>query len=294
MFNTDTNLNVMKESRRHFFKKAGTGLLALGTTSVLPVQRVFANTAETGTSEKELFKFGIAGWTFVNFKLEPALEMMARVDMHYLCIKNFHLPLDSSAEQIAEFHAKLKARGVTGYAVGPIAMKSEAEADQAFEYCKRVGVNLIVGVPEHHLLPHIERKVKEYGFHFAIHNHGIEDKLYPTLESIHAKVKDLDPRIGMCHDIGYSMLMGVDPAAATLKYGSRIFDIHLKDVTLATAEGKDCELGRGIIDFPAFIIALRTVKYKGMCSLEFEKGDADPLPGIAESVGYFKGILDAV
>ena len=284
----------MIESRRRFFRKAGTGLLAAGAATTLPAIQMFSMPPELNTGEKDLFKFGIAGWTFVNYKLDAALDMMARVDMHYLCIKNFHLPLDSTQEQIAAFHEKLKSKGVNGYAVGPIGMKSEAEADQAFAYCKRAGLTLVVGVPEHELLPYIDRKVKEYGFHFAIHNHGSDDKLYPTVESIHAKVKDLDPRIGACHDIGYSMLMGIDPAAVTLKYGSRIFDIHIKDVTLASAEGKDCELGRGIIDFPSFIKALRTVKYQGMCSLEYEKGDTDPLPGIAESVGYFKGILDAV
>jgi inosose dehydratase len=286
----------MKNTRRIFFKRAGTGLIALGASSALQSGHLFG--AETKTAppkkSKDLFKFGIAGWTFVKFKLEPSLDMMERIDMHYLCIKNFHLPLDSTPAQIAEFHNKLKAKGVTGYAVGPISIKSVADADQAFDYCKRAGVTLIVGVPEHELLPYIDKKVKEYGFHFAIHNHGYEDKLYPTLESIFLKVKDLDPRIGMCHDIGYSMLMGIDPAAATIKYGSRIFDIHVKDVTMASAEGKDCELGRGIIDFPSFVKALRTVKYQGMCSLEFEKGDTDPLAGIAESVGYFKGILDAV
>jgi inosose dehydratase len=284
----------MIESRRRFFRKAGTGLLAAGTAATLPAGQIFGMNSELNTGSEDLFKFGIAGWTFVNYKLDAALDMMARVDMHYLCIKNFHLPLDSTPEQIADFHARLRAKDVTGYAVGPIGMKSEAEADQAFAYCKRVGLNLVVGVPEHELLPYIDRKVKEYGFHFAIHNHGSDDKLYPTVESIYAKVKDLDPRIGVCHDIGYSMLMGIDPAAVTLKYGSRIFDIHIKDVTLASAEGKDCELGRGIIDFPSFIKALRSIHYKGMCRLEYEKGDADPVPGIAESVGYFKGILDAV
>jgi len=216
------------------------------------------------------------------------------VDVHYLCIKDFHLPLSSTPEQIAEFHQKLKAKGVTGYAVGPISMKTEADADRAFEYCKRVGVTMVVGVPEHELLPYIDRKVKEYGFHFAIHNHGYGDKLYPTLESIYLKVKDLDPRIGMCHDIGYSRLMGIDPVTVTVKYAKRIFDIHIKDVTSATAEGKDCELGRGIIDFPAFIKVLRKIKYKGMCSLEYEKDPADPLVGIAESVGYFKGVWNTV
>ena len=284
----------MKNSRRQFFKKAGTGLLALGISSSVPSSKLYGLKTEIAAKNEDLFKFGIAGWTFVKFKLEPSLEMMARVDVHYLCIKNFHLPFDSTPEQIAEFHNMLKAKGVTGYAVGPISIKSEAEADQAFEYCKRVGVTMVVGVPEHELLPYIDKKVKEYEFHFAIHNHGYGDKLYPTPESIYSKVKDLDPRIGICHDIGYSMLMGIDPAEATIKYGNRIFDVHVKDVTSASAEGKDCELGRGIIDFAAFIKALRTVKYEGMCSLEFEKGDTDPLAGIAESVGYFRGVWNTV
>jgi sugar phosphate isomerase/epimerase len=284
----------MKNTRRQFIGKAGTGLLALGVSSSLPYGQLSGTGSGSPSKEEDLFRFAVAGWTFNKFKLEPSLEMMARVDMHYLCIKNFHLPLDSTPAQISAFHQQLKAKGVTGYAVGPISMKTTAEADQAFEYCKLTGVKMIVGVPEHALLPYIDKKVKEYGFNFAIHNHGADDKLYPTVESVYEKVKNLDPRIGMCHDIGYSMLMGIDPVAVTLKYASRIFDIHIKDVTAATAEGKDCELGRGIINFPAFIRALRTTKYKGMCSLEFEKDDKDPLPGIAESVGYFKGVWKSV
>jgi inosose dehydratase len=284
----------MKNSRREFIGKAGSGLLALGITTALPSGEVSGMYMESPPKKQDLFKFAVAGWTFNKFKLEPSLDMMARVDMHYLCIKSFHLPLDSTPEQITQFHEKLKAKGVTGYAVGPISMKTEADADLAFEYCKRVGVKLIVGVPEHELLPYINKKVKEYGFNFAIHNHGYGDKLYPTVESIYLKVKDLDTRIGMCHDIGYSMLMGLDPSAVTMKYSSRIFDVHIKDVTMASEEGKDCELGRGIIDFPGFVKTLRKTKYNGMCSLEFEKDDPDPLPGIAESVGYFKGVLRAV
>ena len=220
--------------------------------------------------------------------------MMERVAVHYLCIKNFHLPFDSTPEQITDFHKKLKAKGVTGYAVGPIGMKTEQEADEAFEYCKRVGVRMVIGVPEFALLPYIDKLVKKYDFVFAIHNHGPGDKLYPSLESVYSKVKDLDPRIGMCHDIGYSALLGFDPAAETIKYASRIHDMHIKDETKNSAEGKDCEIGRGVIDFPALVKALRKIKYKGMCSLEYEKDNTDPLVGIAESIGYFKGVLRAV
>ncbi len=81
------------------------------------------------TSEK--FKLGMAGYTFVKFDLDKTLEIMQRCDVHYLCIKDFHLPLNSTDEQIAAFHAKLKAKNVTGYAVGPIYMRSQEEVDKA-------------------------------------------------------------------------------------------------------------------------------------------------------------------
>ncbi len=284
----------MKNTRRQFLRKSGTGLIALSATPIFFPAEVSGRQTEPPAEMNDKFNLAVAGWTFNKFKLEPSLDMMEKVDVHYLCIKNFHLPLDSTPEQIAAFHEKLKAKGVTGYGVGPISMKNEEEADQAFEYCKRVGVKLIVGVPEHQLLPYIDKKVKEYGFNYAIHNHGYGDNLYPTVESVYLKVKDLDPRIGMCHDIGYSKLMGIDPAALTIKYGSRIFDMHIKDVTAATADGKDCEVGRGVIDFPALFRALRKINYKGMCSIEFEKDATDPLPGLAESVGFFKGVWRTV
>jgi inosose dehydratase len=284
----------MKNSRRKFLKNAGTGILALGVTSSLRAGNLITEVKETAAEKEDLFKIAMAGYTFVKFKLEPALDMIEKVGVHYLCIKDFHLPLNSTVEQIAEFHSKLKAKGVTGYAVGPIGMKTEADADKAFEYCKRVGVTKVIGVPEFALLPYIEKLVKKYDFLFAIHNHGPGDKLYPSLESIYLKVKDLDSRIGMCHDIGYSALLGLDPVAETFKYSSRIHDMHIKDETRSSADGDDCELGRGVVDFPALVKALRKTRYKGMCSLEFEKDNTDPLVGIAESIGYFKGVVSAV
>jgi inosose dehydratase len=51
-------------------------------------------------------------------------------------------------------------------------------------------------------------------------------------------------------------------------------------------------MGRGIIDIPGFISTLRRVKYTGMCSLEYEKDMKDPLGGIAESIGYLRGVID--
>ena len=241
------------------------------------------------TTEK--FRIGMAGFTFVKFDLDKTLATMKRVDVHYLCIKDFHLPLNSTEAEIAAFHAKLKESGVTGYAVGPIYMKSEAEIDRAFEYAKKVGVKLIVGVPNYELLPYVDKKVKEYGFNYAIHLHGPDIKTYPDAEDVWNHVKDLDPRIGMCLDIGHDTRNGKDPVADLKKYKSRVFDIHIKDVTGSTKLGYSLEVGRGVIDFPAFVRMLRKVGYTGVCSLEHEINMNDPFMGIAESIGYFRGVI---
>jgi sugar phosphate isomerase/epimerase len=244
---------------------------------------------ETG----EKFKVGMAGYTFLKFDLDKTLETLKKADVHYLCIKDFHLPFASTDEEIAAFHAKLKASDVTGYAVGPIYMKTTEEFDRAFAYAKRVGVKLIVGVPNYELLPYVDKKVKEYDFKYAIHLHGPDMPLYPDADDVWNNVKDLDPRIGMCLDIGHDTRNGKDPVADLKKYHTRVFDIHIKDVTGPTKLGYSLEIGRGVIDFPAFVKMLRKVGYTGVCSLEHEKDMTDPFMGIAESIGYFRGVIES-
>jgi sugar phosphate isomerase/epimerase len=242
------------------------------------------------TNEK--FKVGMAGYSFVKLNdLDKSLSIMQRADVHYLCIKDFHLPFKSTTAEIAAFHAKLKEKGVTGYAVGPIYMKTEAEIDSAFAYAKRVGVKLIVGVPNYELLPYVDKKVKEYDFHYAIHLHGPDIKIYPDAQDVWDHVKDLDPRIGMCLDIGHDTRNGKDAVADLKKFSSRVFDIHIKDVTGNTKLGYSIEIGRGVIDFPAFVKMLREVGYTGVCSLEYERDMAEPSMGIAESLGYFRAVI---
>jgi sugar phosphate isomerase/epimerase len=171
--------------------------------------------------------------------------------------------------------------------------KSQSQIDEAFEYAKRAGVKLIVGIPRYEDLPYVDKKVKEYDFKYAIHLHGPDNPLYPNAKDVWDNVKNLDPRIGMCLDIGHDTRDGFDPVEDLEKYAARVHDIHIKDVTASTKEGTTCEMGRGIIDIPAFVKMLRKVKYAGACSLEHEKDPRDPFPGVCESIGYFKGVMDA-
>ncbi|GAB6395492.1 MAG: sugar phosphate isomerase/epimerase [Bacteroidales bacterium] len=283
----------MKQNRRNFFRHGLAGALMLGATPWLNAAAI-EQIKTKGPKKTNPFRLGMAGYTFVHFDLDTTLKTMERLDVNYLCIKDFHLPLKSTDEEIKAFHEKCAAHNVTGYAVGPIYMKSETEIDNAFEYAKRVGVKLIVGVPNYELLPYVEKKVKEYGFHYAIHLHGPDITTYPDATDVWEHTKDLDPRIGMCLDIGHDLRNGCDPVADLKKYHTRVFDMHIKDVTDSTKAGVAIEMGRGKIDLPALVRALREVNYTGSCSLEYEKDMKDPFLGIAESIGYFKALCDYV
>lgn len=287
--------------RRSFLKAS---LLTAATVAVcdMPVEAAAAgaspkkgkNITIKGPAKKEdTFHLGMAGFTFVKFNLQKTLETMKTLDVHYLCIKDFHLPLNSTDEQIQAFHSKLAEYGVKGYAVGPIYMKSEAEVDRAFDYAERVGVKTLVGVPNYELLDYVEEKVKQYDIRLAIHLHGPDMPMYPNAEDIWNNVKDRDIRMGMCLDIGHNLRYGSDSFSDYKKYHTRVYDMHLKDVTGDTKAGKRAELGRGIIDFPLFVRLLRKYKYDGCVSLEHEKDMDNPFMGIAESVGYFRAICDA-
>ncbi|MDR1336583.1 MAG: sugar phosphate isomerase/epimerase [Tannerella sp.] len=282
-------------SRRNFVRKASAGLLLAGASSVwgdrFHAARAASHPETESAPPKDLFKIGMAGYTFRSFDIDRTVQMLDRIDVRYLCIKDFHLPLESTDEEIKNFHARLAAKRITGYGVGPIYMNTEREVDAAFEYAHRVGVRIMVGVPQEKLFRYVNEKVKQYDIRYAIHNHGPEDK-YPDATSIWERVKDLDPRMGLCLDVGHNMRAGKNPAADLKRYCSRIFDIHIKNVTAATGGGTTCEMGRGVIDIPAFVKMLRSVDYTGVCSLEFEKDGNDPLPGVAESIGYFRGVID--
>ena len=253
----------MTMARRSFLKQAGVAVAVVaGGRAALTGVAHAVGPVPTGSGQ-DPFRLGVAGYTFNKFKLEPTLEMLKKVDVHFLCIKDFHLPLNSTDDQIATFHAQCRSYGVTGYGVGPIYMGSPDEVSQAFAYAKRVGVKTVVGVPfkmvdkkrvaSPELLDLIHEKVQEYDICYAIHNHGPDmPELFPSAESAMELIHAKDKRVGLCLDIGHELRDGKDPVKAMTDFAGRIHDIHLKNVTSADKKGRGIELPRGAIDIPAF------------------------------------------
>jgi len=285
---------MKKTSRRHFIQKtAGTAMLALtGCYSKPPYFRRMPADQET-MGEKKL-NLGLASYTFRNFNLEDTITMTRRLGLSRICFKSFHLPLESSKEQIQATTKQVQDAGLDLYACGVVYMKNEAEVNQAFDYARTAGIRMIIGAPNHELLQLVNKKVQEYDIQLAIHNHGPGDEIYPSPQSVYERIKVLDTRIGLCIDIGHTARYGLDPIIETEKYADRLLDVHIKDVSAASAEGSTIEMGRGVIDIPGYLKTLLKINYQGVASFEFEKDEKDPLPGVAESVGYVRGVLDTV
>jgi sugar phosphate isomerase/epimerase len=272
-----------KTHRRNFIKIAG-----------LAISGTFMPRLSTGTSRlkgSEKIKLGIASYTFREFSLEDTIRMTNKVDIDNIALKSMHLPLEKTDDEIRDVKNKIEKAGIKLYGAGVIYMKNEDEVENAFRYAKAAGMKTIIGVPNHDLLDLVEKKVKETDIQVAIHNHGPGDDLYPSPESIIEKVGNRDKRIGMCMDIGHTQRIGLDPASEALKYFDRLLDVHLKDVDKSTPEGDTVEIGRGIIDIKSFLQVLLENQYSGIASFEYEKDGEDPLAGLAESIGYVKGVL---
>jgi inosose dehydratase len=271
-------------SRRKFIQGVGVGMMGLPVVGV----RGLVSAAALPLDSLQL---GIAGYTFLHVPVDGAIAMMKRVGVMNLSIKDFYLPLDSPADTIHAVSAKFRDAGIRIYAAGVIYMKTAAEVDRAFDYAKVLGVGLIIAAPNPELLPNVEQKVKATGIRVAIHNHGPEDKLYPSPVDVYDHVKGLDERIGLCLDIGHAARAGADPVKVVNDYGSRIFDLHIKDLAVISKEAKPIELGRGVLDIPGLLAALVKIRYAGVCSIEHEMDMNDSLPGIAESAGFFRGVV---
>ena len=241
-------------------------------------------------------KVGVATYTFHQKPLEPTIAAIHRVGLAYASIKDMHLPLKSTAEQRKEVAGKFLAAGITPLSCGVVSLPNKEEVvRQAFEYARDAGIPTIVASPAADALPLIEKCVKEFNLRVAIHNHGPEDKTgWHAPADVWAGIEKLDERIGLCIDVGHTSKAGADPIESIRKYAARLYDVHFKDVADHGPKAKTVECGRGVLDIRGMLQALVDIKYSHAVSFEFEKDAEDPLPGLAETVGYCKGVLSDI
>ena len=296
-------------SRKAFLGGAlavGGGVLAAGGCACPP-------SAASACAGRIKFKLGIARYTFWKVGLEKALVIMREIDCHYLGLKEGSIGYDASDAEIAAYKAKLAAFGVETLSAGPEYFKTADQARALFAFAKRWGMKYVSVVPyavcpgredkwgpdnreeSEEMLDVLESLVREYDIKAAIHNHGPDiPTLYPTAEAIMARIQNRDRRIGICFDMGHQQRAGLDPVAAVRKYGERIYEVHLKNITRPDSEGKAIQGPRGVLDIPAIFRALADVGFDGLALIEYERDYENNAMGLAESLGYYRGVIDAL
>jgi inosose dehydratase len=280
-------------SRRDLLRTGALAAAAIPTINLSP----FAASASYAIEEVDPWlglKIGVATYTVRELPIEEAIKAVKRVGLKYVSIKNVknHIDLTHTPEERKLRLQMFKDAGLVPLSIGNVGMKNdEAEIRRAFEYARDLGVTTMVCAPHKDSVPILDKMVKEFDIKLAIHNHGPEDKQFPSPYDVWKAVEKYDKRIGLCIDVGHTARANVDPAESILKCRERLYDLHMKDISALGNRNTPIEAGRGILNLKAILAALLKIKYQGLVGFEYEKDGKDPVPGLAESVGYTRGLL---
>lgn len=238
-------------------------------------------------------RLGVASYSLRNFPRAKAIEMTRALGTPYINFKSVHLPYEASPAEIAAARQEVAAASLQIVGGGLITFETDTDdgVRKYFDYARAAGMPLIVGTCDPSVLPRIEKFVKQYNIKLAIHNHGPEDKFFPSPYDVLKAVKGMDPRIGLCVDWGHTVRAGTDIVRAVADAGPRVLDMHAKDLRDLKVGESQCIVGEGSIPIPDVFRQLRRMRYPGYVNLEYEIDADDPLPGMKQSFAYMRGVL---
>jgi sugar phosphate isomerase/epimerase len=275
-------------SRRDFLKAA-----AVVTAGVaMP----FGPRGGRGPASKRVagsLRLGVASYSLRELSRADAIAAIRALRVRYVSVKSFHLPYEDSPAELAAGRKAFEDAGLRIVGGGVITL--QRDDDDAirtfFEYARRCGMPLMVIAPTPATLPRIERFVREYGIAVAIHNHGPEDPYFPGPQDALPLIREMDPRVGLCVDLGHTTRTGADIVGTLAAAGDRVLDIHAKDLRDLKDRDSQCVVGEGAMPFPAIFRQLVEMRYAGCVNLEYEIDERDPLPGMQRSFAYMRGVL---
>ena len=278
-------------TRRRFVQTA-----ALTSVGAGLVPRAASASEAKRVREKIPFTLGVATFSLRNFDRTEAISMIQALHVRHISVKSFHMPYEDSPEELAagvQAFARAGIEIVSGGNNG-ISKDNDDHVRMFFDYAKAVGIPLLVIAPTVKNMPRIERFVKEYDIQVAIHNHGPEDPHFPGPRDALEVIRDMDPRVGVCIDIGHTARTGVDVVEACAEAGDRLLDIHMKDLRDVNDRSSQCIVGEGVIPVADIFRQLVRMDYRGYMNLEYEIDANDPLPGMKQSFAYMRGVLDGM
>lgn len=282
---------------------------AIGRAAIAGLMLPFLGSARalgqvTATEPRPLgpLKPGLASYSFRKLPTDAAIAAMGVLGITSVSPFKVHVPiLVGTPDDCRAAAAKFRDAGIAFAGTGVVGLSgSETLMRRAFECGKAAGMTLMTAsyteVPDKATLQLTERFVREYDIRLAFHNHGPEDKVFPSPFDVWEAVKPYDVRMGLCIDVGHTARAGVDPVEAIRRCADRLYDVHMKDTKAGPGVKKDIPVGLGLgrLDIRAIIGELQNVSFMGQVGLEYEVEADNPVPGVAQSYGYLRGVMDAL
>ncbi len=277
-------------SRRQFIQaSAGLGLGLAGISTMLRAN-------EKKEDAFGGFTLGVQSYCFRKFDTEPALKRTQELGLHFIELYQKHAPLDATEDQIKALLKLCREYEITPICYGVQDFTKDHDANKKiFDYGKALGIKTFSADPTPGSFDSLDKLCEEYKIAIAIHPHGPigGGKLHRwySAEVIMAAVKDHDPLIGSCLDTGHLIRAAqlgkkLDPADQVRVMGGRNFGIHLKDHD--NQKDTDVVYGKGVLDVPDVLKALKDVKFKGHISIEYEANEDNPSPDMKACIEVVK------
>ncbi len=278
---------------RHRSRRDFVEALAVGTAGLAVAPSLAGGVARAPATVSGTIKLGVASYSLRELTRADAIAAIQALLSRYVNIKSFHLPYESTPTDLAAGRKAFEDAGLAIVGGGVITLQEDDDDDirSYFEYAKAAGMPLMVIAPTPTTMPRIERFVREYDIKVAIHNHGPEDAYFPGPRDALPIIRDMDPRVGLCVDLGHTTRTGVDIVEALAEAGDRVLDIHAKDLKDLMARDSQCIVGEGAMPMREIFRQLAAMNYVGYVNLEYEIDAANPLPGMQRSFAYMRGLL---
>jgi sugar phosphate isomerase/epimerase len=243
------------------------------------------------------FTVGVQSYSFRRFNLEQSLQRIRDLGLHFVELYRGHVPVTAEAGPINAARALCFQYGITPIAFGVERFTRDHAANRrVFEFARALGVRYLSADPDPDSFDSLDRLVREFDIAIAIHPHGPAGRnlhRWYSAEVILPAVRNHDRRIGTCLDTGHLIRAAqapfnrrIDPAQQVRTMGARNFGLHLKDHDNKRRE--DVVFGRGVLDVPAVLRALRAVRFQGYISIEYEAHEDNPSPDIRACLDVFR------
>lgn len=276
-------------SRRQFLQTSAAAALTPALAQAGPVQQEdpFGG-----------FTVAIQSYTLRNTKqLDRVLKTTQDLGLRHIEFYRGHVPTNSTDEQIKAVLNLCQEHRVAPIAFGVERFTKDHDANRRlFEFGKKLGVRYLTADPDPDSFDSLDKLVGEYNIGIAIHPHGPAGKTlhrWYSAEIIMKAVRDHHRLIGTCLDTGHLIRSAqapfnekLDPVQQIQAMGARNYGLHLKDHD--NQKRTDVVYGRGVLDVPAILRALRNLKFQGYISIEYEANPDNPVPDVRACLDVFK------